>query len=321
MRAQMNSSQRLFIIGIVVVLSAGTAGTLAYTLALSPRAGEDRLSVVATFYPLAYFAEQIGGEHVVVRTLIPHNLELHSWKPSASDILAVEESDIFVYNGAGLEPWVVRDILPAITSKDKVIVEASKGLDLSALNEHVREGEAGDGQGLLDPHTWIDPVLARGEAEAILEAFVKVDPEGSDAYRANAQRLFDTFDSMDASYESELADVELNTIIVAHDAFGYLGRRYGFEVIGVVGLSAEAEPSTSDLVAILDVMVEKGIPVLFVTPFYTEYIHSLRESLEQRTGLEVTILTLYTLTGPLDGMDYFDQMEANLENLKSGLNA
>ncbi|NIN65997.1 MAG: zinc ABC transporter solute-binding protein, partial [Anaerolineae bacterium] len=191
----MNSSQRLLLVGIVVVLTVGTAGTVAYTLATRQEAGEDRLSVVATFYPLAYLAERIGGDHAVVRTLIPHNSELHAWEPSTSDILAVEESDIFVYNGAGLEPWVVQDILPAITTDDKVIVDATKDLDLPAS---------------LDPHTWIDPVLAKGEAEVILEAYVEADPTRAGAYQANAQQLFSKFDAIISSYESELVDAELD---------------------------------------------------------------------------------------------------------------
>ncbi len=300
-----------------------TGAAAAFSISWSPPTEDGKLRVVATFYPLAYFAQAIGKEHVSVRSLLPYNTELHAWTPLASDILAVQESDVFIYNGAGLEPWVERDILPAIAEANKIIVDATDGLDLSPV-EGQDMGDRGqeDEHALVDPHTWLDPVLAQGEAEAILEAFEEADPANVEAYRVNAQQLFERFEAVDAAFKSELASRRLSTIIVAHDAFGYLGHRYGFEVVGIIGLSADEQPSTSVMVEILDLMSRDDISTLYVTPLYTgEYVRALEISLEEQSGREATVLTLYTLTGPVDGMDYFVQMDANLESLKLGLEA
>jgi zinc transport system substrate-binding protein len=111
---------------------------------LQPTAKDEQsLQITVSFYPLAYFAETIGGEHAQVSTLIPYNSEVHSWQPSISDIAETEESDLIIYLGAGLDHWVEDDILESINTDGKVIIEASTGIELLAGAEHEHHAQRG----------------------------------------------------------------------------------------------------------------------------------------------------------------------------------
>lgn len=316
----MNSRQRWFVVGATLVVVAALGGTLAYSLVSPSGATPDRLGIVATFYPLAYFAERIGGQHVQVQSLLRDNADLHSVDLSPGDIAAVQEADLFVYNGADLEPWVEEDLLPAIDTTRLRVVEATAAAGDQLIERKEDGHEEGHEHGDVDPHTWIDPVLARIEAEAIFQALSEVDPGNASAYAAGAASLLARLETIADAYTSGLASPAHDAIIVAHDAFSYLGHRHGFDVIGVIGLSADEQPSTTYLSEIVDTMVDRGIFTLFVTPVYSdEYIQALKGTLEAETGEPVSVLPLYILTGPVEEMDYLDQMEANLENLKVGL--
>lgn len=316
----MNARQRLLVLGVVAALLAAVGGSVALARWTAPPPG-GRLQVVVTFYPLAYWTEWIGGDHVAVETLIPPNLELHGWEPSTGDILAAEEADVFIYSGAGLEPWVVQDILPALNLEHTRVVAATAGLDLAPFDDLPPDEEGEGGRG-VDPHTWVDPILAKAEAQNVLAALSQADLAHAGEYTANAQRLFHRLDALDAAYATGLAPRTHDTIIVAHEAFGYLGRRYGFDVHGIVGLSAEEQPSAADLGALVDAMIEEGLFALFLTPtFSVEYILSLQSTLELVTGETVNLYVLHLLTGPQGDLDYLDLMEANLDSLRAGLGA
>ena len=125
----MNKRQKIFVIGVILVVIASVVATAYYSI-LEKEREVDKLKVVATFYPLAFFAQQIGGEEVNVKQLIPDNTEVHSWQPSFDDILAVDEAEVIIYNGASLDRWFEEDILPIIDSSDKAIIETSERVNL-----------------------------------------------------------------------------------------------------------------------------------------------------------------------------------------------
>lgn len=309
---------------LAVLVAAVGASVAVSTLAPEP-AEEGRLHVVATFYPLAFLAAEIGGNRAAVQSLVPENADLHGWEPSTGDLLAVAEADLFIYNGAGLEPWVERDLLPILPSDGVVVVEATSAVADSLISfRDPGPPENGEGAGPTpehaDPHTWIDPVLARAEAEAILVGFQTADPARAALYEANAGSLLNRLGSISANYAEGLAPLDHEIIIVAHDAFGYLGYRYGFEVIGIIGLGADEQPSTAHLAGIVEAMVQQQIYTLFITPVFSdEYVLALRATLEAETGREVTLQTLYLLTGVEGDLDFLDQMERNLVGLQAGL--
>ena len=312
----MNKRQKLFVIAtITIVLTAMVAA--AYYSILQKEMEVDKLKVVASFYPLAFFAQEIGGEEVIVRQLIPDNTEVHTWQPSFADILAVDEADVIIYNGASLDHWFEDDILPIIDSSDKIIVETTDGIQLLETTQ-----ETGEHEGLHDPHTWISPFIAKQQAQNIYEALIQKDPDHEEYYSERWQKLRTRFEELDNNYLTGLSTKTKEEVFVAHSAFGYLADRYGFKQHGVIGISADEQPSASVYANLVEMMIEHEIYVVYVDPVYTdESAQTLKNDLETRTDQNVQILKLYFMLGTIDGLDYFGQQEKNLENLKIGLEA
>ena len=280
----------------------------------------DRLSVVASFYPLGYLADAIGGEAVVVTTLLPHNQEAHSWHPTTRDIIAVNMADVIVYNGAGLDPWFEDDILPSLDEEGKVIRETTHGLELiDADGEDAGHGD-GDDHGRADPHTWLSPYMAQQQGQAIRDALVEADPANEALYDANWDILRERLVDLDAEYSERLGNTIYKTVFVTHSAYGYLEHRYPVEQHGLIGISADEQPSAITLANLVELMVEEEVFTIFVDPVYSDdYAMTLKLELEDRTGNDVRVLKLYVMLGPMDGLDYLEQMNANLDNMLSAL--
>jgi len=196
----MNKRQKLFVIAtITIVLTAMVAA--AYYSILQEKMEVGKLKVVASFYPLAFFAQEIGGEEVTVRQIIPNNTEVHTWQPSFADILAVDEADVIIYNGASLDHWFEEEILSNIDSSDKIIVETTKGVKLLETEpEHADEHEE-----LYDPHTWISPFIAKQQAQKIYEALIQKDPNHEEYYSERWQNLKMRFEELDNNYLTGLS--------------------------------------------------------------------------------------------------------------------
>ncbi len=186
---------------------------------------------------------------------------------------------------------------------------------------HDHDGDDHD-HGIYDPHTWLSPFIAKQQAENIYEAFVKADPENKQYYTERWNALKTEFEQLDEDFMTQLADTNKSDIFMTHSAFGYLAERYKFNQHGVIGISADEQPSVSAINAMVDKMEKNDIYVVYTDPIYSEdYAQTLKGTLEEKTGKAVQVLKLYMMLGPQDGKDYFEQQESNLNNLKIGLEA
>jgi zinc transport system substrate-binding protein len=314
----MNKKQKIFLtfIIIVAVIAIGIVALKMHTPSSS-----SKLKVVTTFYPLTYLSQEIGGDQIQVTQLIPNNTEIHSWEPSASSIVATEDADIIIYNGAGADHWMEDDVLPALSNaKTRTVVDSTAGLELITNRE--QHPEPGEEHGIYDPHTWVSPYMAKLQAEKIYTELVQVDPEHESYYTQRWLTLENKLDQLDNEYLSGLSNASKDTIFVTHEAFGYLAYRYGFEQHGVIGLSADEQPSPTAIANIVDLMIEHETFVVYVDPVYSEeYAQTLKNELQTQTGHAVAILKLYLMLGPVDGKDYLQQQLFNLDSLKVGLEA
>jgi zinc transport system substrate-binding protein len=312
----MNRKQKILITSTILITALIVVAASAF---FSTKQQTSKLQVVASFYPLAFFSQEIGGEYVQVTQLAPSNTEIHTWEPSASDITAAEDADVIVYNGAGLDHWMQDELLPALSNaKSRLTVDTTSGLPLLLVSETSGENETGP----YDPHTWVSPYMAKLQAEKIYNALVQRDPAHESYYTDNWTNLKNTLEQIDANYTAALATKQKNTIFVSHAAFGYLAYRYNFEQQGVIGLSADEQPSAATIANMLNLMEQHQTYVVYVDPIYSQnYAQTLKTELETQTGHPVTILKLYLMLGPTDGNNYLDQQTINLQNLKTGLEA
>lgn len=303
--------------GLIVLALIVTVFATATLVALAPspeNPSNSKIKVLATFYPLAYMAEEIGGDRISLRTLIPYNTEVHSWQPSISDMVAVSDADVIILNGGGLD-WWMGDLIASVNTSGKLIVNTTEGLDLLRL-----EGHEGEDHSKYDPHTWLSPYMAERQAERIFSALVEKDPTGRDYYQARFDGLKKRLEDLDRRYQTELANKTKDVIVVAHEAYGYLAARYNFKQQGIVGISADQQPSIQLIKELADDMANYNIKVIYLDPTYSDsYVMALKREVEARTGWSVNVIKLYLALGPVDGKDYLGQMEANLEALKVGL--
>jgi len=273
------------------------------TTTTSPRAPDQRMSIVVTIYPLQYFAQRIGGDHATVRTLVPIGAEAHGFAPTARDMVALGEADLVVTNGLRLEPWMPRAI-DALENSPPAVEASAEGI--------VRQGG-------LDPHVWLDPLLAIGQAERIAASIAALEPSLAGEVEANRASLVNDLQALHAAFKAALAVCRHESFVTAHSAYGYLADRYGITQVAMTGLSPEAEPSARDLASIADLMRALGLQHVLREPTLSA---GAVEAVAREVG--ATVLPIHQLgsitAAELENhTDYFGLMRDNLNSLTTAL--
>jgi zinc transport system substrate-binding protein len=271
------------------IILGGVAVLLLTACGASVSAGPD--TVVASFYPLAFAAEEIAPG-VPVENLTPAGAEPHDLELSPIDAASVRDARLVLLLGQGFQP----QLEDAAGDGDNVLrLLDTAGLDLLPNG---------------DPHVWLDPVRYATIVERIGQSLGAEEA---------ASKLAARLDELDAEYREGMANCERHEIVTSHEAFAYLAQRYGLEQIPITGLSPEAEPQPADLAHVVDLVKERG-----VTTIYYETLVSPRiaETVARETGAQVAVLDPIEGLTPgeiANGDDYFTRMRANLRALEEGL--
>ncbi len=285
-------------VALVVLVGAGCQRS-------SPPAGKPL--VVVTFYPVYEFTRQVAGDRAEVVSLVPPGVEPHDWEPSPQDVVQAQRARLFVYNGAGFEPWAGR-LLTDIAGKSTLAVETTKGLDLLRAASQA-----------IDPHVWLDPVLAQSQVEAIRAGLEQADPPNRAVYAEHARAFVSRLRALDEAFAAGLGNCARREVVTSHAAFGYLTRRYRLTQISVAGLAPESEPSPADLAAIVDIGRRLRVKYVF---FETLVSPRLAETLARELGAKTLVLNPIeglTKEEAAAGKGYLDLMRTNLESLRIGL--
>ncbi len=267
----------------------------------SPEPGAKPL-VVASVFPVYEFARQVAGDRAQVISLVPTGVEPHDWEPSPQDVTQVRRARLFVYNGAGFEPWAAK-LLAEIDGPTTAAVSATAGLALRAG----------------DPHVWLDPVLAQAQVETIRAALARADPAGAETYSARAKTFAAALAAVDERFEAGLRDCARREVVVSHAAFGYLTRRYRLEQVPVMGSAPESEPSPSALAAVVRLARHRKVQAIFFEPLVSR---RLADTLALEIGARTLVLDPIeglTRDEAAAGKGYLDLMAANLDSLREGL--
>jgi zinc transport system substrate-binding protein len=277
-----------------LVLAGVLAVTAPLLAACGDRPSQAGTSVVTSFYPLQYVAQRIAGGHADVTNLTQPGREPHDLELTVQQTAQVADADVVVY-----EKGFQAAVDDAVDQNGPAhVVDAAGSAHLS-----------GD-----DPHFWLDPTKLSAVAAAVEKSLADDDPAHAADYAHNLEGLQRDLAALDASFRQGLASCKVDTIVVSHDAFGYLGRRYGLDVVGINGLSPDAEPSPAHLRALQDLIRTDGITTVF-----SEQLGSPKfaDSLSGDLGITATVLD------PIEGLgdatahqDYLSLMRANLAALR-----
>ncbi len=245
---------------------------------------EGRIPVVATTTIVADLVREVGGERVQVTALMGPGVDPHLYKASEGDVQRMAGAQAVFYNGLHLEGKIT-DVLDGMRRRGLVTVAVAECVDPAQRLEVEDDGYN------FDPHIWFDVELWKSAARCAADALVALDSAHADDYRGNADRYLVRLDSLNEYVRTRVAELpeEKRVLITAHDAFGYFGRAYGFEVHGLLGVSTAAEAGTGDIQRLADFIVSRRIPAVFVeTSVPARYLEAMREAVSSR-GFSVSI--------------------------------
>ena len=273
-------------------------------------ASEPDVSIAASFYPLAYAAEQVGGACVQVTNLTPPGTEPHDLELTPDDVESIATADLVVYLGGGFQPAV----------QDAIDEAQGATLDLLAeVDTASAPPEEADERLAVDPHVWLDPGLFATAIPPLVDAMESAAPDAACDFRANGAALIEELDGLDAEFVAGLADCEGTTLVTSHAAFGYLAAAYGLTQAAISGLAPDTEPSPDRIADLVDLVHRDGVTTVFSEALVSPEV---AQTLADEAGVQVEVLdTLEGLTPDEEdaGQDYGSVMRRNLETLRGGL--
>jgi zinc transport system substrate-binding protein len=271
------------------------------------------LPVVAAFYPLQFVAEQVGGDRVSVTSLTAAGAEPHDLELTPQQVAAVSDAGLVVYL-PGFQPSV--DEAVAQSGGDNAL-DAGAGIPtLAPPQSEIDEAkEAGEEPPAYDPHVWLDPTNMTRIVDNVAARLSSADPAGAQEYAANAKALNDKLATLDGEWKAGTTTCENRDLVVSHEAFGYLAKRYGFTQVGISGLSPDAEPSPAKVAEVADFVRANGVRTIY---YETLVDPKVAETVAAETGAATAVLD------PLEGLaegstdDYLSIMRTNLDTVRKG---
>jgi zinc transport system substrate-binding protein len=281
-----------------------------------------KISVAASILPLGDFCRKIGGDRVEVHVLVPPGASPHLFAPPPAAVAQATSARVFVYVGAGLDPWATR-LLKAQKNPGQVVVEATAGIPLiQEVGEHGFEAPgAGEHEKAEhryeggNPHVWLDPVLAQDICRRIAKALIRVDPAHKNTYEVNLAQYMGQLEDLDRDIRKTVATFRHKGYVCFHPAYEYFSRRYGLREVGVIEVAPGREPSPGHLQKVIAAIKKTGVRAVFAEPQLSPRV---AEVIAQEAGVKV--LFLDPLGGrPPYGNDYLQLMRLNLAILAQAM--
>ncbi|HEV2192698.1 MAG TPA: zinc ABC transporter substrate-binding protein [Nitrosopumilaceae archaeon] len=276
-----------------------------------------KIKVAASFFPLYEFAKNMGGDKAEVYSFLPIGNEPHSWEPSIQQIEELKGTQLFIYNGAGMEAYISK-FMSSGEFSNMTFVKATEGITLLKADsaEHDKEILA---QGGMDPHVWNDPVLAEQEVTNIKNAMKKADPTNAQYYEDNANAYIAKLAALDNSIKSGLSNCKKDTFVSFHNAFNYFSNRYGVHDVWITGIAPEADVPPQDIQKVIQIAKDKDVKVIFSEDLVDP---RLANTLANEIGAQVLVLSPLegiNQTEQQKGITYLDKWNQNLHNLRTAL--
>jgi zinc transport system substrate-binding protein len=268
-----------------------------------------KVNIVTSFNAVKEIAEAVGGEYVMVSTIIPNGSEPHEYEPKTSDMICLDSATMFAYSGLGMESWVEKT-LAATKNKKLVAIDLSKGIipikntDPDEIKEH----------GQYDPHIWLSLKSAALQAETMRDALVNADPAHKDAYNKNCAIFEAKLSDLQNEYSAKFKSLKNKRFVTGHAAFAYLSRDFGLEQNSVEDVFAEGEPSAKKLAGLVEFCKKNKIKTIFVEDMVSPKVS---ETLASEVGAKAQ--KIYTLESKEDNKDYIQSMRDDLEMVYQSL--
>lgn len=273
------------------------------------------MKIVTSFYPIYAMVKEISGDLNDVR-MIQSSSGIHSFEPSANDIAAIYDADVFVYHSHTLESWA-GSLDPSLQNSKVKVIEASEGMTLERVSglEDMQAGDGIDEKTLYDPHTWLDPEKVAEETQIIADKLSELDNANKDTYQKNAQSYSNKEHDLTNKYKPIFEKASQKTFVTQHTAFSYLAKRFGLNQLGIAGISPDQEPSPRQLTEI-----QEFVKTYKVKTIFTESNASSKVADTLVKSTSVSLKTLNPLEAdPQNDKSYLENLEENLAVLAQEL--
>jgi zinc transport system substrate-binding protein len=305
---------KLIFIAALILLSLGLSNINAQQIEKNEinQQFDEKIKIIASFYPFYEIAKEIGGNNSIVSSVIPIGIEPHDWEISPQQIPEITKADMIVYNGIGFDAWLGQEE----QFRNSLLVDVSKDLEIIDNKKEHKEHKS-----MYDPHIWLDPILVKNISKTISNALIKLDPTNIDSYKQNTNNFIQKLDALDSLIKKSLSNCELKDFIAFHQAFQYFADRYGLTQHTVhENLSPESEILPQQIIKIIQLAKNLDIDTI-----YSEELVDPR--LSQTLASEIPNGKVLLLS-PIEGISqeeqkksigYIDKMHMNLDNLREGL--
>ncbi|WP_214105316.1 metal ABC transporter substrate-binding protein [Acrocarpospora catenulata] len=270
-------------------------------------------AVAASFYPLQWLAEQVGGPDTTVEGLTKPGVEPHDLELTPRQVADVADAGLVVYI-KGVQPAVDEAVTQHAADRS---FDAATAVPTLAAEEHGEEEHAdehGHAELPYDPHLWLDPSRFATVATKLGERLAAADPAHAAAYRDRATAIAAELTTLDKEFQQGLATCQSRVIVTSHEAFGYLADRYRLQQIGVSGLDPDAEPTPARLAQVADVAKREKVTTIFTEELVSPKVS---EVLAQEVGAKTAVLN--PLESQPAGGDYLTAMRTDLTTLRGAL--
>lgn len=281
-------------------------------------ASDGKLSIITTTTMLYDLTSVIGGEQVAVTALMGPGIDPHLYQASAGDVTKMQEADVVIYNGLHLE-GKMGDIFESLSNQGRAIVCVEDGIDQSMLLADEDNPE------IHDPHIWFNVSIWKDAARHVAGRLGEIDPDHAAAYSANLVSYLTGLDELEQYIKDRVQELPENqrVLVTAHDAFRYFGNAYGFQVMGLQGISTDAEAGTADVSNLATFIATNQIKAIFVeSSVPPKNIEALQAAVKAQ-GFEVEIggeLYSDSLGDESSGHDtYILTFKANIDTIINAL--
>jgi len=274
----------------------------------------EKIQIVAGFYPLAYAAEGIAGDLAEVVSLAGPGVEPHDLELTPGDVAKINDADLVVY---------IPEFIPALDAVVKTldqskVINATQGISLISGDSHSHEAEESHSEeeghsdeSATDPHIWLNPSNMVLIGNSIAQALSALTSDS--AINENRSSFENALTTLASDYTAKLANCSIKALVVSHEAFGYIANAYGFEQVGISGLSPEAEPSPARLAEVAKIAKAEN-----ATTIYYESLVDPKVAKTLADELKITATMLDPLESPPASGDYLSVMQQNLDTLVKG---
>lgn len=287
-----------------------------FSLLLAANSHAAPLPVAASFSILADIVQNVGGERVAITTLVGPDQDAHVFQPTPADVQKLAKTRLFFVNGLGFEGWLKR--LQQASKYNGQVITVTKGITPLDRQENDHD-DHGHSHGHADPHAWQDPQLVKQMVVNIRDALSAADPQGREYFQSRANAYSKELDQLQQWAQQQIATIPQSkrAVLTSHDAFAYLGKRFGIQLLSPQGVSTEAEASAKDVAELIRQMKKTGVRALFMENISNP---KLTEQIARETGAQIGA-RLYSdaLSRDAAANSYLAMYRSNIGNLVKGM--